>query len=185
MIEYDSDSLYPIGVEAQFPADDENIALPGLEEGVTMFTVTYVRGKGINMRAVGVPGAEVDAFNLTVSESGTYCMCANPMIWHFTGIDGDKIFAMTTVDSHLGALLLQYPELLFHKDALDNWTHSAPGTMHELLRMVPVGEPLEMVVAETFSHLSDLGITDSFDAVNFDEVMNVNMAELVEKFFED
>jgi hypothetical protein len=154
--------LYPLG---------DGLMLPHPAGYVGSYYITYVKGAGMRVRIVNVPGSNEESF---VAETADYlCPCGQPAIYHFTVVDGVTVVTYITMDSHEALHFMINPEILF-----DNPTHATlpagEDTFEEVellgmlsgsdTPMVPVGEQLESVIAECVDFLEENGAeSETFD----------------------
>jgi hypothetical protein len=146
---------YPIG---------EGLMLPHPNGYVGSYYITYVKGAGMRVRIVNVPGSNEESF---VEETEEYlCPCGQPSLYHFTVVDGHTVVTYITMDSHEALYFMISPELL-----LDNptaiWLPDDDGNDIEIdllgmlsgsdCPLIPVGEQLESVIAECIDFLEDNG----------------------------
>lgn len=151
------------------------VEFPQIEGSVTYNTVVYVKGVGMSLRATGVPGARPEVFWEDVE--GVVCDCAEPSMWHFTGIDGTKVVTLTTVDPHLAMEFLLEPDMLFEET-----THGTESPVHMLdeLTLVPPSDKLPMVVAEFTSWVEDKAGMKLSDAITYEEVKAADVISIEE-----
>jgi hypothetical protein len=149
-----SDS-YPVG---------GGLILPHPNGYVGAYYITYVKGAGMRVRIVNVPGSDEESF---LEETGEFlCPCGLPSIYHFTAVDGAKVVTYISMDSHEALYFMMNPELLFenpttitlHDEDGEEVTVDLFGMLSgSEAPLIPVGERLESVIAECIDFLEEHG----------------------------
>jgi hypothetical protein len=146
---------YPMG---------DGLMLPHPHGYVGAYYITYVKGAGMRVRIVNVPGSDEESF---LAETADYiCPCGQPSIYHFTAVDGLTVVTYITMDSHEALYFMTGPELLFENPTSITLPDDDGNDIKlELLGMlsgsdaplIPVGERLDSVIAECVDFLEDNG----------------------------
>ncbi len=160
----------------------QGIGIPGPQYGVAHNTVTYVRGQGLSIRMVTIPGSDQNMFLEETAQLGL-CNCSPPCVWLFVGVDPatGQVAQVQTLDGHEAAHLLQHPDHLFEDD-LHTWVFDAQPVL------VAESEGLGMVVAELEDWLRRNGSHiegHQEDVLGWSDVTSVDIDELAKKFFEN
>ena len=130
-------------MSADYSNGIETVAIPQPEKEVAMNTVTYIKGRGMSLRVVTVPGSRPELFIHDTLEMGM-CQCSPPAVWQFTAIDGDMVVILYTLDPHEAMHFLGFPDELF---AAKDGDYGDAALCSELV-FVPEEEGLGMVAAE-------------------------------------
>ncbi len=147
--------MYPVG---------DGLMLPHPHGYVGAYYITYVKGAGMRVRIVNVPGSDEESFMEETSEF--ICPCGSPSLYHFTVVDGIKVVTYISMDSHEALYFMMNPELLFENPtSITLPDDDGNDVTLELLGMlsgsdtplVPTGERLESVIAECVDFLEDNG----------------------------
>jgi hypothetical protein len=155
-----SDS-YPVG---------DGLMLPHPNGYVGAYYVTYIKGAGMRVRIVNVPGSDEEGF---MEETAEYiCPCGSPSIYHFTVVDGMDVVTYITMDSHEALYFMMNPETLLGDPATillpDDDGNEIEVDLLGMLSgtgspLIPVGEQLESVIAECVDFLGANGAdTETF-----------------------
>lgn len=144
--------LYPVG--------DDGLMLPHPDGFVGAYYITYIKGAGMRIRIVNVPGSNEDDFR--EETDGYLCPCGAPSLYHFTAVDGYSVVTYITMDSHEALHFMMNPEQL-----LENPTEVADPDGDGILLigmlsgsgepLVPEGEQLDSVIAECIDFLEEQG----------------------------
>ena len=153
------------------------IGLPQPEEGVAVNTVTYIKGRGMSLRIVAVPGSRTALFWKDIEGMGM-CDCSPPAIWNFIAIDDQTVVTLYTMDSHEAMTFLSYPDLLFE----------APGSEYEeagvagVMPMIPESEGIGMVVSEATEWVASGGGQDELvDEITYSDVTSSDIISEFER----
>ena len=147
--------MYPVG---------DGLMLPHPNGYVGAYYITYVKGAGMRVRIVNVPGSDEVSFMEETSEF--ICPCGSPSIYHFTVVDGTKVVTYISMDSHEALYFMMNPEILFENPTVITLPDDHGTEIEvELLGMlsgddaplIPAGEQLESVVAECIDFLEEHG----------------------------
>ena len=152
-----------------------SIAIPQPDQGLAVNTVTYIKGQGMSLRIVAVPGSRTELFWHDVEGMGL-CDCSPPAIWNFIAIDGQTVVTLYTMDSHEALTFMSYPDLLFE----------APGSEYEqaglagVLPMIPAEEGISMVVSEATEWVALGG--DQSELLEEISYSDVTSADIISEF---
>ena len=161
-------------------SSDIQIPQPAIEVGFNI--ATYVRGAGVSLRAVAVPGSDREMFAETTSEDGL-CECSQGSAWVLTAIDPQVLPGMQpvvkqlfTLDAHAAMAWLRNPEAVFGLPSDDL-------AMLEDVTLVTDGEALETVIADLTGWLSktDPELGDS-DVIQYYDIDDGLLGEQLEAF---
>lgn len=159
---------------------DEKLPFATPEGRVALNTITYVRGVGMSIRVVAIPGSHPDAWFREI-EDFDVCGCSPPSVWHFTGIDGDRVVTYNTLDVHGAVHLMCHPDHLFES------TPDLHGGLVSRLRLVSESDGLFMVMTEMTDFLADRGVPGMRDEgeLSYEEIVSFNADDLMSQIFEE
>ena len=145
---------------------------------VALNTVTYIRGVGMSSRVVAIPGSHPDAWQREVQDYDV-CGCSPPAVWHFIGIDGDRVVTYNTLDVHAAVHLMCHPDHLFEQNP------QLEGGLVSRLRLVPESDGLYMVMTEMTDYLADKGVPGMREdnELSYDEIKDFDVDELMSQIF--
>ena len=158
------------GSDGQYPVGDQGLVLPHPHGYVGSYYVTYIKGAGMRVRVVNVPGSNEESF---LEETADFiCPCGSPSVYHFTVVDGTTVVNYITMDSHEALHFMMDPELLFDNPTTVTLSDADGDELElDLLGMlsgadaplIPAGEYLDSVIAECIDFLGENGAdTESF-----------------------
>lgn len=159
---------------------EERLPFAAPDGRVALNTVVYIRGVGMSMRVVAIPGSHPDAWMREIAEYDV-CGCSPPAVWHFTGIDGDRVITFQTLDVHAAIHLLSHPDHMFDP------APDLEGGLLNRLRLVPPEDGLYLVMTEMTDYLADKGVPGMREdgELSYDEIKSFNADEFVTKIFEE
>lgn len=157
-------------LESQYawPDNGKSLQILGAPDRFTMFSVVYVKGQGMSVRGVIIPGSRSDLYFEDMADSDV-CECHPGMGWELTAIDPDpfRIVVTKTLDTHTAMAWMRRPD-----DILDMGDEVDEFEACETLTFVPPGETLQTVFNDFNNHVT--GGPTMADVVTDD---------LIEKFF--
>lgn len=150
--------------QAQYPwpPDGESLQIMGSPDSFTMLTAIYVKGLGLSVRGVIIPGSRM-ALYLQDMEDGDVCDCHPGMGWELICIDPDpfRVVVTRTLDTHTAMAWMRCPDDVLAIDDIDVFEAC------ETLSFVPSGEQLQTVFNDFNNHVTG-GLTMA-DSVLTDE----------------
>lgn len=159
--------------EAMYPWPDETngLSIMGAPDNFTLFTATYVKGMGLTVRGVIIPGSRIQAFYEDMMEHDI-CGCHPGMGWELVAIDPDpfRIVTTRTLDTHTAMAWLRRPQDVLELENVDQYEAC------ETLAFVPEGEALQTVFNDFTNHVSG-GVTMA-DSMLTDEDINRILGEI-------
>jgi len=161
--------------------DDADTEVPFAmpEESVALNTVTYVRGQGMSVRVVAIPGSMHYAWRQETADYNV-CSCSPPAVWHFTGYDPEtqRIVSYDTLDVHEALHLMAHPDHMFDGGM-------SGGGMHSELRAVPAELGLVMVMTEMTDFLDSRGVEGMREdgGFSYDDVAGFDVDSFVSDIF--
>jgi hypothetical protein len=158
---------------------DEGVPFAMPDESVALNTIVYVRGQGLSVRVVSVPGSMQYAWRQETSGYDV-CECSPPAVWHFTGYDPEtqRIVSYDTLDVHEALHMMAHPDHMFDGGM------SGGGLVSEL-RAVPAGLGLVMVMTEMTDYLDSRGVAGmrGDGELSYDDVAGFDVDSFVADIF--
>lgn len=139
-----------INTDSQYawPTDDSALYIAGSPDRFTMMFVTYVKGRGMNVRGVIVPGSSLEQYARDM-EGMDICDCHPGMGWSMDAFDPEtgRYVRTQTLDTHVALAWMRRPEDIFDLD-LEGLEAC------EELTFVPEGEQLQTVFNDFNGYVS-------------------------------
>jgi hypothetical protein len=131
-----------------WPGDNEALYIAGSENRFTMMFVTYIKGRGMNVRGVIVPGSSMEQYMYDMQNMDV-CDCHPGMGWSMDAYDPEtgRYVRTQTLDTHVALAWMRKPADILDLD-LDGLDAC------EELTFVPEGEHLQTVFNDFNGYVS-------------------------------